>query len=41
VFMDAFIKCIAEDDFNVRPECHGYRISLQPLVSVRPPHFSN
>ena len=41
VFMDAFVKCIAEDDFNVRPECHGFRIFLQPLVSVRPPHFSN
>ncbi|XP_066389768.1 uncharacterized protein [Miscanthus floridulus] len=33
VFMDAFVKCIAEDDFNVRPECHGFRIFLQPLVS--------
>lgn len=31
--MDAFVKCIAEDDFNVRPECHGFRIFLQPLVS--------
>jgi hypothetical protein len=41
VFMDAFVKCIAEDDFNVRPECHGFRIFLQPLVSVRRPHFSN
>jgi hypothetical protein len=41
VFMDAFVKCIAEDDFNVRPKCHGFRIFLQPLVSVHPPHFSN
>ena len=36
VFMDAFVKCIAEDDFNVRPECHGFRIFLQPLVLVHP-----
>ena len=41
VFMDAFVKCIAEDDFNVRPECHGFRIFLQPLVSVCPSRFSN
>lgn len=33
LFMDGFVKCMAEDDLLVRPECHGYRIFLQPLVS--------
>lgn len=36
VFMDGFIKCITEDDLIVRPDCHGYRIFLEPLVSVCP-----
>jgi hypothetical protein len=36
VFTDGFVKCIVEDDLIVHPECHGYRIFLQPLVSVRP-----
>jgi len=36
VFMCGFVKCIAEDDLLVRPECHGYQIFLHPLDSVHP-----
>lgn len=39
LFMDGFVKCIAEDDLTVRPECFGYRIFLRPLIAVSPFNF--
>ncbi|KAL6591826.1 hypothetical protein ACP70R_049689 [Stipagrostis hirtigluma subsp. patula] len=33
-FMQAFSKCIAYDDQHNRPECYGYRIFIDPAVSL-------
>ncbi|KAJ1292644.1 hypothetical protein BS78_01G005600 [Paspalum vaginatum] len=32
-FVTAFVECLSFDDFHERPECHGYRIFLDPMVS--------
>nr|CAB3455168.1 unnamed protein product [Digitaria exilis] len=34
VFMSCFVKCLQYDDFWIRPECFGYRIFLNPEVSI-------
>ncbi|KAL6850318.1 hypothetical protein ACP4OV_020945 [Aristida adscensionis] len=32
-FLQAFVKCITHDDKHSRPECFGYRIFIDPIVS--------
>lgn len=34
LFIQGFVKCISYDDQHIRPECYGYRIFLDPDISV-------
>ncbi|CAL4892648.1 unnamed protein product [Urochloa decumbens] len=34
IFMNGFVKCILYDDYFIRPECHGYRIFFDAVLSA-------
>ncbi|CAN6209191.1 unnamed protein product [Urochloa humidicola] len=34
IFMNGFVKCLSYDDYWIRPECHGYRIFFDAVVSA-------